>query len=291
MSGASGIFGLRAGGFRYDLRASQHNSSVYRAVTVRSSHRKESYFHYSSFPGRERPQFKLARKSLGDVKRSLWTFGRRGNCAPRDPSTGKSYPAPGIFSLLLDRAPRSGTAPKCVARRETLSRVTAWRSLFTETAHRADKQRSQVRVRPACCPYPNASSVAPSRRSTRGNSGYKCSSAASTSRRHGKASVASSDRHHDSRMDFRYSPLQTPSRRISFSRSAGFPSRLPVRRNRCRPLTRQADSPPPSETCALVARPILAGFFTRAGKSLTLGLASAVLRWYPRAHQVRGKNQ
>ena len=283
-------------GPRSEIRASRRNSGVHRAATLFRSLRSKLPFHFCSSQGRERPQFTLARISLGDVKRSLWTFGRRGNCAPRDPSTGKSYPAQGIFSLLRDRAPRSEAASKGLAPSETLSRVTAWRSLFTETAHRADKQRSQVRVRPACCPYPNASSVAPSRRSTRGNNGYKCSSAASTSRRHGKASVASSDRHHDSRMDFRYSPLQTPSRRISFSRSAGFPGRLSVRRDGCRLLTRQAQSPPPSEACTpeactLVAPPILAGFFTRAGKSPTLCLASAVRRWYPRVHRVRGRNQ
>jgi hypothetical protein len=209
----------------------------------------------------------------------------RGNVA----SSGNSYLARGIFSFRFDRAPDSAAAPKCVARREMLSRVAAWRSLFTETAHRADKRRTRMRVRPDCCPCPHAHFVARSRCGARGIDGHKRSSDAATSVGHGKASVASRDPHHDSRMDFRSSPLSTPGRRISFPGSAGFPGRLPVRRNGRRPPARQAQSSPPAKTCA-VSAPLRASVhkFMCAGNSHRLALASAEFRWYPRGHRVRG---
>lgn len=128
----------------------------------------------------------------------------------RDFSTGRSYPARGNFSLPLDRALHSEAPGNGAARSEKLSRVSAWRSLFTKTAQRGEKQHSRMLVRPSRCPYPNRVSAARGRRGTRGNNGYKCSGAASTSRRPRKAPVASSDRDRDSRMDFRSSSLQTP---------------------------------------------------------------------------------
>src|ERR1700722_1461031 len=56
-------------------------------------------------------------------------------------------------------------------------------------------------------------------------------------------------------MDFRHSPLATRSGRVSFSGSAGFPNRLPVRRAGRRYPAQQAQLPSPAETRALGSCP------------------------------------
>jgi hypothetical protein len=127
-----------------------------------------------------------------------------------------------------------------------LSGVFTWRSLFTEQAHRDQKEAARFRLRQSHCDLSDMVFAAPSRSGTsgeaRGKNGYNCDRVDGTASTGGEAALAGCNCDHDSGVDFGSAPIQTAGRRIPLHRPEGLSTGVPVRGDGRRPAAHEAEA-------------------------------------------------